>query len=585
MRNLTVFVVTWWLAVTPEYSSCGAQSTKRKRRHKKAYDGDARNDQPRFEYFFSAKHDAIQQYVGGPKHLWEGVVNTIVVSGSSTLAGIVSVFGLPLLALSSQDEVMNDNMGRIPSRVLRLMVGTITGVVVAGTSWTFAAVYGIWQTAVGLYRTPACLMAQVQRKCYYNYTDGKWQRYNLTNHFAILSESGSGYSRAVSILDDSFYKILKVATNASQKEIKSAYYKLAKEYHPDKMSTEYDKEAVNERFLALHRAYETLHSPEQRRKYDEGGNSSKESLLFDTDVFFDVFFGFSPELELYTGDLAIKSVAANVVHLVGSVQASFDSGSVNQEHFLNELFSTFLWKSQDRRDLRQLEVALHLQDFIAPFVYGEIDLESFSHRCAHEANKIKDSTSFPLFLKSIGKALYWQGRRTITSVVDIPTAVMAWTREGAVGFERWTWLPIAFAQLIRETNHHVANANNWLETQKQTRYSDKEWHDLRLKKIIEDLLPSLTAFVWDFNARDITDALDGACWKLLHTSTTLSRTERKRQVQALEELGSSFIRVADSWEYNRACTGAKEKNCDVDIGGARDHYARIKWAMEMAIKS
>jgi curved DNA-binding protein CbpA len=460
------------------------------------------------------------------------------------------------------------------------MTGGLVGCIAAGASWTFAAVYGVWQTAVGLYRTPATLMAQLQRKCYYNYTDGKWQHYNLTNHFAILSEFGGGRSRGIRVQDDSFYKLLQVSTDASQKDIKRAYYKLAKEYHPDKMSKDDDKEAVNERFLKLHRAYETLHDPQQRQQYNEFGSSSIESVVFDSDVFFDVLFGFSPELELYIGDLAIKSFAADLLHVVVAAQIGPNAGSINQEQMLNQLFSTFFLKSRDRRDMRQVEIALNLQDFIAPFVKGDIDMGSFSLRCAKEANNIAGSTSFPLFLKSVGKALYWQGRRTITSVVDLPTALMAWTREGVVGLETWTWPPIAVARLMRQTNNHVARATEWLENQSQQRYSDEEWQALHFKKIIEELLPSLMDFVWDYNGRDITDALDGACWKLLHTTTTLSTRERKRQAQALQELGSSFIKVAESWEYREPSTAT---NQDSDRGH-NENDSRIKRAIEMAMK-
>ena len=62
-----------------------------------------------------------------------------------------------------------------------------------------------------------------------------------------------------------YYTILNVAEDASQDEIKKAYRRLARKYHPD-VSTESDAES---RFKELGEAYEALKDPERRRQYDE----------------------------------------------------------------------------------------------------------------------------------------------------------------------------------------------------------------------------------------------------------------------------------------------------------------------------
>ncbi len=64
-----------------------------------------------------------------------------------------------------------------------------------------------------------------------------------------------------------YYKIMGVAKDASQKEIKSAYRKLARKYHPD-VSKESDAE---DRFKELGEAYEVLKDPEKRTAYDQLG--------------------------------------------------------------------------------------------------------------------------------------------------------------------------------------------------------------------------------------------------------------------------------------------------------------------------
>lgn len=64
-----------------------------------------------------------------------------------------------------------------------------------------------------------------------------------------------------------YYAILGVQKNASEDEIKAAYRKLARKYHPD-VSKEKDAEA---KFKEVAEAYQTLKDPEKRKAYDELG--------------------------------------------------------------------------------------------------------------------------------------------------------------------------------------------------------------------------------------------------------------------------------------------------------------------------
>src|SRR2546425_2590274 len=63
-----------------------------------------------------------------------------------------------------------------------------------------------------------------------------------------------------------FYAILGVPTTASEQEIRAAYRKLARRFHPDHNAG--DKQAA-EHFKRIKAAYETLADPERRRRYDE----------------------------------------------------------------------------------------------------------------------------------------------------------------------------------------------------------------------------------------------------------------------------------------------------------------------------
>ncbi len=67
-----------------------------------------------------------------------------------------------------------------------------------------------------------------------------------------------------------YYEVLGVEKSASESELKSAYRKLAKKYHPDLNK---DNKEAEEKFKEVNEAYEVLSNSDKRQKYDQFGHA------------------------------------------------------------------------------------------------------------------------------------------------------------------------------------------------------------------------------------------------------------------------------------------------------------------------
>ena len=85
----------------------------------------------------------------------------------------------------------------------------------------------------------------------------------------------AAFSMAVQFKD--YYEVLGVSRKASDAEIKKAFRKLAREYHPDVAK---NKRTAEEKFKEINEAYEVLSDPAKRKKYDELGASWKSGAEF-----------------------------------------------------------------------------------------------------------------------------------------------------------------------------------------------------------------------------------------------------------------------------------------------------------------
>lgn len=118
-----------------------------------------------------------------------------------------------------------------------------------------------------------------------------------------------------------YYDILGIDRNASQNEIKKAYRKLSKEYHPDRKATasEEEKREAEAKFKEVNEAYSILSDEEKKNMYDTYGTVDPN----DIGSGFDPFGGFNP-FDMFGGGARYHkpSVRGEDIHV--TVEVDFD---------------------------------------------------------------------------------------------------------------------------------------------------------------------------------------------------------------------------------------------------------------------
>lgn len=445
-----------------------------------------------------------------PRHVVEGVAQAARSLATGLALGLASLTILPVQGFRTRQWRGG-------------LAGTLAGALYSVVFAVGGAVHGACQILRGLLKTPQAVVAQQQGKVWNSRLE-EWRVYYLDEERAELAEYSSSRNRN-HVKDTAYYNYLQVSTDAAPKEIKRAYYKLARDVHPDKNPSE---EAAQQ-FRQLHTAYTTLYDDEKRAAYDQWGVTARDDNTsslpnipdFDVNVFFGVLFS-SQLVEQYIGMLSIASLTEQLLH----IQRSGSHGTPQ------ELLQLLLPASDHRVRRRQVEIAHNLRQRCAAFVNGTATLDDFRAGARTEASAIAATPFGREYLRAIGRALtveatQYLGRHDARSRGLVPlvrSVRLAWQRQ---------------SQNLRGLRQIVGELLDLIKRMVQEQDPYEEQHQLTPEEL-EVLLPEMLDIVWAYNAHDIAKALRGACFRLFADRSGHSRFEGLVRAEAILALGEEF---------------------------------------------
>lgn len=485
-----------------------------------------------------------------PRDLWEGFVDAV----SNVQRGC---WGAVCGVIDAGWE------GYTLAGVPGLLGGGMYGLAMGALLATGGVAAGVYQLLQGINNTPLAIQESNHGK---TWEAGHWHYYSmdeddreLDQELSFLqSDSSRKRSRQLrqrsrrKVKDKEFYYLLKVPTDASQSDIKRAYYREALRTHPDKNVND---QKANQRFQQLSLAYRTLSNDETRDAYDQKGNCFVDPDLshLDSYTFFAVMFG-SYLVEPYVGELKIASLVDSFLQLTDTSRLKDHAADLDHASVL-------------KQKRRALDIALHLRERLARYVAGVQSETEFRASCQLEAVGIARSDFGDIFLVTIGRALMVEGRKFLgkhTSVLGLQGAAASIQATTADMIESYQTL-VALCQSVASSvgpvmEAFVADSNRQKQRSSSSNADScndgmdgqKKVDTMMLIQKLERTLPNALRLVWQLNDRDIRLTLKDATDKLLRDRAT--HDVRLARARGLMILGNEFYQMGlrekrkDRWQ-------------------------------------
>ncbi|VWU50265.1 DnaJ protein, putative, partial [Hepatocystis sp. ex Piliocolobus tephrosceles] len=351
-----------------------------------------------------------------------------------------------------------------------------------------------------------------------NNIDHKYYKKTDVNNDEYYNKDGK-----IKVKNDEFYKILNVPTNASQNEIKRQYYKLAKEYHPDKCQDL----SAKEQFQKIGEAYQVLGDIDRRMKYDKEGKNALDNMQFiDSTFFFTLLFG-SEKLNPYIGKL----------RMVMYVEY--------EQMYKEEYVQKIILKEQNKREV---QLALHLREIITNYMTE--NTEEFIENFKKEINDLCQTSFGHVILDSVAWSYencahqFLGDKYSLFGISGKYYKMQQKKRVIGTGFK-------FVKTLIRTTS--LANQLKKKEAQENISLEKTA----KVNKKIEDSLPTIVETMLNICLIDIDQTIKGVCKKVF-TDMSVDENTRKKRAESLIVISKVMKKVIQSFKKNNELTDTKK---------------------------
>jgi len=529
-------------------------------------DGEVEEAKQVFDSLFSTRR---------PKDGWAGLASGLKSIVKGTAAGIASLVVQPIAG--AQQGGVGGFVTGLATGVASCVALPVTGLCVG----TYQMGRGVVNSAEAVKNTKQGMLWNPEtRVWFYYYLDQDWeevQKLEQANNRTTTNAKGTAAASATErkVKDREFYDLLSISTNATQADIKKAYYKVARKCHPDKNPN--DPEAAT-KFQELGQAYQILSNESSRASYDKNGKPDPTSGAqgdladqIDPYVFFAIMFG-SHLVEPYIGELWIANTAdsllkdANMTEMMGDMN---DASEIEKE--ATEMARKHAASSQEsalKQRKREIKCAIHLRERIDTYVNDIESPEQFKDSCNKEAQKIVEGSFGETFSTNIGFALMVEAEEFLgfqKSFLGVDGHV-ARTRRNASNFSnnmkivgagfnaarqgRKAYKDIDELQSgknkkdvkAKDADGSTAHAAAGDDDKLNGKASMDAEQQAQAAATLEESLPSILELAWAINVRDISRTLKRVCRKLL-SDATVSMEVREKRAAAVIILGTEFYKV------------------------------------------
>jgi curved DNA-binding protein CbpA len=528
-----------------------------------------------------------------PKDGWAGLSSGLKSVAKGTGAGVVSLVAQPIV-------------GAQQNGIGGFITGLATGVATAVALPVTGICVGAYQVTRGLANSAEAITS-ANKGMVWNEDKREWEFYTLDKDGEeierLLKEQAeekgdsTGYTSTGperKVKDRQFYDLLGISTNATQGEIKKAYYVKARKCHPDKNPN--DPDAAN-KFQELGHAYQTLANEQTRASYDRDGLDDKNDQklhMADIDpyVFFAVMFG-SDAVTPYIGELWIANkadtvlkdskIAHDLAQQAGADKSGKDSMAALQQR--EERIKQLLEEDQLVQRKRQIVCAKNFRERIKPYIEQASSLAArsedseefssaneFTLMIQAEAAEICQTPFGHVFCKTIGKSLQLEATEFLgfeQNFFGNWDAHSATWEKRTSSFQNNLRVVGAGISAVRAGSKAMKTVEEFQQQQQHDKSTaakytppDQTQQAKETMEQLEDTLPAILELAWAINVRDITRTLKEVCFKLFHDSEVEPKIRQKR-AQAIQIMGREFFSMGNISESTRTMTTPEQEESGI----------------------